>query len=520
MARIRHPTGPPAKVTMDPEAYWEDAALTEGLKTRSVRGASITAIAQLPKVVLLLASQLVLARLLVPADFGLVAMVTPVTGFVAILADLGLTQAIVSRPRLRLAELNAFFWINLVLSVALAVVVSALVGPLLAWLYGEPRVIGITAACAVLIVVSGAGMLPGALLNRQMRYGALAMIEVVSLALSVVLGVAVAWYGGGYWSLIAAQAGASLTVTWLGWALSHWRPRLPGFDRGALSLVRFGGNITVSNLAGYLNITLDNVMIGGVLGKVALGLYDRAWKLAVQPLSQIQAPFHRVAVPTLSRLVDDPPRYRRAFVQMTQAMLLAIVPAMIVAGLLATPLIGLLLGARWLPAAPVFAWLCVGAAVTPINSAAFWLFVSQDRSREQMTFGTIAAAINVAAYAAGLHWGIAGVAASSAVSVYLLQTPILIWAVIRTGPIDGRVMRRLLLPNIVAAAVSLGVLWTYDVHLPVTGIGGLAIAAILTLACYAACLACFRSSRAELPELAMLPAMLRRRRGTGDVPSM
>jgi polysaccharide transporter, PST family len=502
-------------MTIDDD-YYPDVLPAGGLKARSVRGGTLTALVQLPKILLMFASQLVLARLLMPRDFGLVAMVTPVIGFVQVLADLGLTQAVVSRPRLRHAELNSFFWINMALSAGLALVAAA-TGPLLALLYGEPRVIAVTAACAALVLVTGAGMLPGALLNRRMRYGALAGSEVAALAVSVTTGAAFAWWGWGYWSLVAAQAGASLTATCLNWVLAGWRPRAPALDAGAVAMARFGGNLTVSNLAGYLNMTLDNVMIGAVLGSVVLGLYDRAWKLAVQPLSQIQAPFHRVAVPALSRLADDPERYRQAFRQMTGAMLLVVAPAMIFAGLFARPLIALLLGERWLPAAPIFAWLCVGAALTPVNSATFWLFVSQGRAREQMIYGTAAAAINVAAYATGLPWGIAAVAAVSAVSVYAIQTPMLLHAAAQEGPVGGADLRRLLLPHGAGGVTAAIAGWLLAARLPGatafwTEFATLAGAGAAVGAAYLAGLAVFPEGRAQLRALAALPAALRGRR--------
>ncbi|RZL29148.1 MAG: lipopolysaccharide biosynthesis protein [Sphingomonas sp.] len=508
----RHHPRQHSKVAMDLKEYWQDVVPTDGLKARSVRGASITALAQLPKIVLMLASQLVLARLLLPADFGLIAMVTPVIGFVQVLADLGLTQAVVSRQKLKLAELNGFFWINLGLSATLAIIAAAL-GPLLAWLYNEPRVMAVTFACSAMILVGGAGMVQSALLNRQMRYGALAIIEVCSLAISIALGVGFAWYGWSYWSLIFAQAGASVTSTGLSWAMSNWRPGSPSINRGSLSMAKFGGNITISNLANYLNTTIDNVMIGAVLGKVVLGLYDRAWKLAVQPLSQSQAPFHRVAVPTLSRLTEEPARYRQAFLTMTQAMLVMVAPAMLFASMLADPLITFVLGARWAPAAPIFAWICVGAIVTPVNSATLWLLVSQGRAREQMIFGTAAATINMLAYACGLPWGIVYVAAVSAVSVYLIQTPMLVWVATRQGPVGRKTIAALLLPNIVAAGATGLMLQQARQVFTITGFWLLAGTALATLASYMLVLVCFPTSRSQIKGIVMLPmGMLRKQR--------
>lgn len=487
---------------MHDQDYWIDEVPTRGLKAQSFRGAWITAAVQVPKVVLMLGSQLILARLLMPADFGLVAMATPVIGFVQVVADLGLTQAVVSHPRLSLSQLNAFFWINLALSALLALV-AALLGPMMALLFGEPRVTGIVVACALLIVVSGAGTLQGALLNRQLRFGVIGLVDVGSLAIMVLVSATFAWLGWGYWSLVFAQAASTCTTTLLYWILSSWRPRAPALDAQAVTLVKFGGNITVSNLAGYLNTTLDNVLVGVGLGRVALGLYDRAWKLAVQPLSQIQAPFHRVAIPALSRLVEAPDRYRAAFLQMTQAMLVVVTPAMIFAAIYAQPLIAFLLGDRWVPAAPIFAWLCVGAAVTPINSAMFWLFVSQGRAREQMIYGTAAATINVLAYAAGLPLGIAGVAMVSALSVYALQTPLLLSSAIRTGPIDRAVMFKLA-PNLIAGGVAALIGWQMDHWLGLPQPVPLLLAALVTLGSYLLVILSFGSSRSLLLALLAL----------------
>ena len=492
---------------MRDEEYWIDAAPAAGLKAQSFRGIWITAAVQIPKVSLMLASQLILARLLLPGDFGLVAMATPVIGFVQVVADLGLTQAVVSRPRLALSQLNAFFWINLGLSVLLGIV-AALLGPVMTWLFGEPRVGGIVVACAALIVVSGVGTLQGALLNRQLRFGIIGLVEVVSLLAMVVVSTVSAWMGWGYWSLVFAQAATTVTTTALYWVFSSWRPRLPSIDPSAWSLVRFGSNITVSNLAGYLNMTLDNVMVGAVLGRVTLGLYDRAWKLAVQPLSQIQAPFNRVAIPALSRVAHAPERYRSAFLQMAQAMLVVVTPATLFAAIYARPLIAFLLGDRWLPAAPIFAWLGFGAAIIPVNSAIFWLFVSQGRGREQMIFGTVTAVINIVAYAIGLPFGIIGVVQMSIASLYFVQTPLLMWAATRTGPVGASALAALA-PNVAASGVGVAILWQLRPWLAQPQALPMLLAALTSFGTYLAVLLCWPTTRSLLLALLALPATLR-----------
>ena len=281
----------------------------DGLRQRSIRGAAITSVSQAAKLLLLLASQIVLARLLYPADFGIIAMIAPISGFVTVMADLGITQAIVQRPSLTRGQLNSVFWVNVLLSVSMALILM-LLAPGLAWFYHEPRLTAVAIAVAILVVFTGLSMQQTALLNRTMRFLPLAVSDILSLTMALLASALAAWRGLGYWSLIIGLAATTVTVNLVVWTASNWRPSLPAIKADAFSMLRFGGNVTVSNIALYLNSVIDNALVGRYLGTVPLGLYDRAWKLAVMPLSQLMAPVNRVAVPTLARLVDDADRYR------------------------------------------------------------------------------------------------------------------------------------------------------------------------------------------------------------------
>lgn len=490
---------------------WRDDPVDADLKTRSVRGGLITAVVQVARVILMLLSQVLLARLLDPADFGLVAMVAPVIGFVQVIADLGITQALVSAPGLRIRQINAFFWLNVSIAIALAVVAAAS-APLIAWLYGEPRLVPVVLACSGLILVSGVGLVQAALLNRQMRFGAIAAIDVTALLASVAAGVAAAAAGWGYWALIVAQAAFGVATTGLVMACASWRPYRPGWDGGALGLIRFGGAVTAANLVNYVNVSVDNVIIGSQLGKIPLGLYDRAWKLAVQPITQIQSPFNRVAIPILSRLAGDADAYRNAFLKMLQILLAFSMPVMICAAVTAVPLVELALGERWVAIAPLFAWMTLSGIVAPINAAAFWLLITQGRVREQVRLSMMVAAINVSAYLIGVRFGLVGLAAVSVASVYLLQVPLLIGSAIRRGPVRLRHLAPLLAANACAglatgASLLLLRVWTGDTPLLLLASPPLAMLVA------SATLLCFPASRRHLTAgLRLAVAALRRGR--------
>lgn len=484
----------------------------QGLGRRSIRGAAVTSGSQACKFFLTFASQVALARLLQPAEFGLVAMVTPIIAFVQVFADLGLLQAIVQRPDVTPRQLDAAFWITAAGSLGLTLLVVA-ASPALAWMYGEPRVAGIAACLAPLVLLTGLSLTQAALLNRQMRFVSLAVIDVASVAGAVVAGIAAALLGFGYWSLVLSQAAHSATGLAATWLLSDWRPGRPARNTGVMPLLRFGGNMTVSGLAGYLNQTLANIVIGVALGKQDLGLYDRAAKLVTQPIGQLVAPVGRVSLPALSRLADDAERYKAAFVQILRVMLVVTTPGFVCAMLRADPLVLFLFGPQWAGAAGVFAWFCLGAIATPLNIALFWLFVSQGRAREHMTWSCATAAINLSACAAGLPRGLEGVASLSVLSIYLAQLPLLAWAATRRGPVDLRTALRAALPVAVAGAASVAALEALGPRLSSAAaldlLGSLALSYLATLGALAA----LPSGRAALRAVWSVPATLLKKGG-------
>lgn len=484
---------------------------TGDLRDRTIRGGSALLVGQGFRFAISLASQIVLARLLFPEDFGLVAMVYPVLGFIQLFQDFGLLQAVVQRPAVSPRLLNAIFWVNTAICLGLALVFAAL-APVLALVYHEPRVTPIAIVLSAMILVTGASQLPSALLGRQLRFVLLVVVDIVSLAVGLVVGIACALSGKGYWSLVFSQVATTVTASALTILAARWRPSAPNRDPEVGGMLKFGGQITAAKVVIYLNSSVDNMMIGVVLGERSLGLYDRAWRLAVMPLVQLCAPVDRLAMPVLSRLQDDPARYRRAFGQMIQLLCLLAMPGLLYGVVGAGQFIPVLLGPKWLDTVPIFGWVCFGALISPLNNAAFWLLTSQGRGSDQLRWTTVVSVINIAAYASGLYWGIKGVAMASAISVYTLQAPILISAATRSGPVDRAAYVRAVWPVLAAIALTAPVLYGLVVllarpslvHIIVTGGAAYALPFLI--------LAAFPRGRTTLAMVwAALPAKLSRR---------
>jgi PST family polysaccharide transporter len=203
------------------------------------------------------------------------------------------------------------------------------------------------------------------------------------------------------------------------------------------------------------------MIIGAVGGKVALALYDKAYRLVVSPLLQMFAPIGRVAIPLLSRLNDEPERYASAFRRMIQILNLISIPGLIWGMFFSRQLVNVLLGPMWSAIAPVFSWVCVGGFGSVLYGSAFWLFTSQGRGREQMKWSVITSAISIASFIIGISWGAVGVAALGGIGFVLIQTPLMIWAATRKGPVTAKCVMNAIMPTVIAQFLTLPVTYLF-----------------------------------------------------------
>jgi polysaccharide transporter, PST family len=464
------------------------------LRQRSVHGTAATFVSQGGRAVVRLAGQIVIARLLLPADYGLVAMVAPILSLTYLMGELGLGQAVIFEPKITAADVSGLFWCGVLLNTGLAVGL-ALISPGIAWLYHEPRTIPITLVLAALLPVSGLAVQPMALLNRHMRFVALAILDVVPSATGLIVGLLAAWHDWAYWSLIAFAIAETLTTVLLAWSLSQWRPSRPAYDPRVKRLIQVGLHITGYNLAGYATNSFDHILLGATWGSGPLGLYDRGYKLVVQPVAQLTTPIGRVAVPLLMRLRPNAGRYKRAYLDMLRIMLLLVTPGILFAMAMAQPLMLLLLGRHWTGVAPAFAWLCLGGVASPLYASTFWLFTTQDRTRQQTIYVATTSVISVVAFVAGLPWGPNGVAAGAGLSLFCVSTPLICWGATREGAVATADLIGALVPFLIAGLATTGALVVVRVHLAPTGLGTLATAAALSYAVFVGVLFCLPSGQ-------------------------
>lgn len=361
------------------------------LKRRASKAGRFTAAGQVFGALLGFGSMAVLSRLLSPDDYGLVAMVTVVTAFMANFADAGLTSSVIFHERLTHQQVSNLFWINLVLGIVLAAVVAAL-SPLLAGFYDRPEVGPVCLGCACSFIPIALGVQHGAILRRRLEFGKLAITAHGSVAIGVVAAVTIAAMGGQYWALVAQINVMHWSRTVLSWAFTRWRPALPTRAAGTRPLVAFGGLATIDEVVRYFGRNVEQLAIGRILGASSLGLYFRAGSLFGQVPLQLTGPFGSVAIPALSRVQSEPERFVSAY-RLGLALVASVaLPSIAFMFVYAEPLIELLMGARWLDCLPIYRLMLGEIIAFSIGGCAVgWLFMYQRRLREQVKVTALSA---------------------------------------------------------------------------------------------------------------------------------
>jgi PST family polysaccharide transporter len=463
------------------------------------RGVGVTAIGQGFRFVVTLVSAAVLARLLLPSDFGLLAAVAPVIAFAELIRDLGFAQAIVQRRDVTEHQLTALFCLMLLLTFLLCGVLIGISG-IVADFYGDVRIGPILSASTMGIILGAVGSQGLAILNRNLRFSAIAIIDVAQALTNFAVAAVTAALTHSYWALIAGSIAMSAVGAVLSLLLCGWRPAKPKFDGAVLHMVKFGANVSFSNVLNYISRNADNVLIGHAYGAGPLGLYDRAYKLMLLPMWQITYPISRVLVPILSR-IDSPKEYTRVYFRGVTFLAVATQPVLVALVCCPHAAVELLLGTRWSMAAPIFGWLGAVAIHQVITSTHGWLYLSQGRAGDYSKVAAFGAVTSVISFAVGLHWGALGVAIAYTLSDYLVRFPFAWLFAGRRGPVTTNSLIHLIAPHVAACLAAVVGVMIISKAFPLSQFLTLSVSIFASYAIYIAVLSGFPSKRALISEV-------------------
>ncbi len=430
----------------------------DDLKHKAVRGGAVKGLAQAANFVLRIGSMAVLARLLEPRDFGLVAMVTVMTNVLSLFKDAGLTVPTVRSPTITDAQLSTLFWLNLLVGVALTLICAAAASALAAF-YRDERLVTVALWTAPSFLLTAIGVQHNALLERHLRFPVLSLIDVAAAFLSSLTGLTMALLSCGYWSLVGMTLVQPATSTVGVWIAARWLPGRPRRGVGIGSMIRLGGALTFRSIVIYAAYNTDKMLLGRFWGATALGSYGRAYQLLSIPTDSLNGAVGGVALSALSRLSDQPERLRVYFLKAYSLVLALTVPCTIACAVFSPEIVAVVLGSKWGETAAITRLLAPTILVFGMINPAFWLMFSAGLMGRSFWMAVVMGVLVISACVIGLPYGSRGVAAAYSTAMTLWLVPHLVWSVHGTvvRPSDlARAAGKPIVAGMVAALACVG----------------------------------------------------------------
>lgn len=394
---------------------------------KSLHSGAISVLAQAINTAVQIGTTICLARLLVPEDFGLVAMVSAMTGFANVLMDLGTRDAAVQRPQITHEELSTLFWLTTGLGTLFASLVIG-AAPFIAQFYQEDRLVRIAQFLGLTFVFTALSCQHAALLRRKLMFQKIALIEVAANVFGSATAIAMAFSRSGYWALVFRPLVTACLMLVLIWFNCRWVPGLPGFSKGVRETVKFGMHITGFTITDYVARAADRVGLGYTVGARELGFYHNASTVYENGLVVVTQPLHSVAVATLSKMRDNLEELRRAWSTALSSLTFFAMPAFVILAVIGSDLIVLLLGPKWAGAGTLLTVFALRGPAQAVERTLGWLHVAAGRADRWMRWGFLSCGVQVIAILGGLPFGTMGVTTSYTICMYLLFVPAILYA--------------------------------------------------------------------------------------------
>lgn len=397
---------------------------------------------------------LVLARLLLPAEFGLAALALSLAALVYVIADLSLAATLVQRATITEKDCSTVFWSSSAIGLLLFGLGVGLSWPIAA-VFGEPDVQPLLAALSVSFLFTAMSTTHMALLTRRMIFRSTELIQIVGLLAGAAAGLTVAFADGGAWAIIIQRIAASLVVLVLLVFFVRWRPRLIFSMDSLKDLTGFSLNLLGHNFLGALKSNADNLLIGRFLGPSALGIYAISYSIVLYPSSRLANPLRQVLFPAFSRMQDDLPGLARAWLRASRLVASVAAPVLLALVVVAGDFVPVVLGDNWRDAVPVLQVLAWVGFLISFQAMFQAVLMARDRTGTLFRFSIAYTGLSIAAFAVGLYWGVVGVAVAYCAAMTVL-TPIYAYLAANTVGVSLLDYFRALRGVVEACAVMLG----------------------------------------------------------------
>lgn len=433
------------------------------------RGLSWSFVLLLGRYVLSIASTAILARLLSPADYGLMGMVTTITVLGQAISDFGLSWATVQRERLTRDQVDALFLINCTFGLFLSAL-CLLSAPYVATFYHRPELTKIVIAASGTLLLSAVAVQPTALMRRQMRLKELNLCTLWSLLLSAIVAIVMARFGLGYWALVVQLVLLQVINAGLSFPLSGYYPRIPRNFLHIGSLLTFGGYSAAYGMINYFARNLDNVLVGKYWGPTALGYYSRAYFLMTLPSLIVMGVFGGVLIPAMASLRSERARMEAAYVRALRWITVSGCTFAVALAAAAPELVDFVYGSKWHAVVPILLWLSAASILQPVQNTAGWLYIVAERGRGMFIMGLIVAGSATLAFGIGISSGPIGVARAYAIANTIIAYPVLAMAHRACGMNIKNSMAEIA-PLLICALIMGGVVWIAGVEAGAMSLG-------------------------------------------------
>ena len=415
------------RLKRDVDRYFEENKPYSGLGKASLRSGVTVVAARGVNIFVQLASTVLLARLLSPHDFGLVAMVLALVGFAPMLIDLGTSEASAQKTHISRTEVSALFWLNVAIGTVLTVLLAASSG-LIARFFGEPSQANIVLALSCTFILGAIYNQHYALMRRVMEFRRIAMIDISANVVGSIVSVAMAFAGWGYWSLVAKPIVTSAMTVVTVWICCPWVPGRPRLTPDVKELVGFGAGVAGFTMTDYVARSADRVALGYFYGAGPLGYFQNAFTVYSNLLSILTEPLHNIAVSGLSKLRSNLDELKRSWAVALSSLTFFSSMAFAMLAVTGQDFVVILLGSKWAPAGPLLCILAVKGIAQSVERTMGWIHVPAGRSDRWMRWGIFSALCQLVALAVGLPFGITGVAVAYVIATFGLFVPALAYA--------------------------------------------------------------------------------------------
>lgn len=451
------------------------------IASKAIRGARWNTVQQLGGSIVDVTVFFLLARLLEPRDFGLVALAMAAIHLGRPVVEQGFGLALVQRADIELAHMNSVFWANMASALLLVLV---LVGSAesIATLFQEPDLRAVLIWLSPGFVLLALSAVQGALIRRDMNFRALAARNLGGQLAGGFVGIAMAFLGFGVWSLVGKQLVQSATSTLLLWTFSRWRPQMQFSLSHFRDLFGFGARVTGMSYLGFLSERSVNFIIGYYLGSAALGTYSVAARLYRILFQLMASTIAAVGVPAFSRIQHDRGQVRDSFCRLSGIVAFLVFPVCAGAALVASDFIPAVFGQKWVGSTPVFAVLVLGGIAGSLLRPMGAVVLAMGRADWRLHLQMLEAALVVAGLLVAVHWGLVWVA-MAIVLADLLVLPIWFLAVRQLANVRPLQYLSHLAGPIVATCIMAGMVagtrqllpgttgpWTYLAAVVLTGV--------------------------------------------------